>query len=408
MTYSGRTDTTSRRKMTAEELETWRNDLLSLDIPGHLASSNRKLNHLPTFGMHLYVRQDFVRDLKQWRALRHHKKFVSSVFINGKESNRSVRSFVQALSTYELERFETRNKKKNFSQNAHSENCQPIILNTFKFCLPPQMTQPEQFRDFAIYMANHIAVSDGQVLPFFYMVASSTVNDAYDGDGATHEIHYLWLCTTERFWYPKGKKVAKTYNRDYYYVPATGKTSTTDVDGAILKHKKGEIFGYEIIHFSLKTRVFSFPGKKAWQGFLKKVRGTMLTYFKEHHYGNEVFMMPRLQFDNYRSRSRKHMACRTVNLFMAHMEHEVSMMTAGFYALNIADQMHQFFAIFTEARRRLIECMQQGSYRKYGRSWKVEFNAAIPLDMLGNNLDEVGDVFIQSIKDQLAPLFANA
>jgi len=397
-----------RKALTPEQLEAWRKDVLSLDIPSCLTSAARKLNKLPTQGMHLFVRQDCVRSKAQWHTLRRHKQLVSHVFLDGKESNRSVRTFIHTLSAYELERFETRNKKKNFNQNAHQEECHPIILNTFKFCLPQQMTDPAQFKAFAVAIAQKILTTDDGILPFFYMVSTSAKQDVSNSEQQTCDIRYLWLCTTERFWYPGGHEIEKTYNRDYYWNPETGKTTSVPVEGAVLKHKKGDVYGKETVNFSLKTRALSFAGKGAWNAFFKRLRGAMIAYFKEHGFGRTVFMLPRLAYDYYRSDSRKHKACRTVNLFMAHMEKEAETHAEGFYALNIEDQLHKFFSIFRDCRTRMIETIQRGSYRQAGRSWKLEFNALIANETLQTNLDLVGEQFIQSIKDGLAPLFEAA
>ena len=396
-----------RTTLTPEQLAAWRQNVLALDIPSLLSAYTRKLDKLPAHGLHLYVRQDYVRSVQQWRSLRRHTQLVSHVFLNGEESNRSVRTFMHALTAYELERFATRNKKKNFNPNAHTDQCQPIILNTFKFCLPQQMTDPSQYRAFAVAMAQRILATDDGILPFFYMISTAKqhLSESVPQAGDTR---YLWLCTTERFWYPDGQQVNKTYNRDYYWIPQTGKTSAVPVEGAVLKHKKGDVFGTETVNFSLKTRKFSFAGKGAWNRFFKKIRGAMLTYFKEHGFGRTVFMLPRLAYDQYRANSRKHKACRTVNVFMAHMESEIDTYAEGFYVLNIEDQMYKFYSPFKNCRRDMIETMQRGSYRQHGRSWQLDFNALISNEALKNNLDVVGERFIKSIKNVLAPLFENA
>lgn len=366
--------THSSHPMSSEEFSSWREKMLSLDIPKTVSRITDKLDKLPAEGLHLFFENGTIKNSRDWYRARKEVKWISPVYLDCVCSDIDVSDWYKKLARYEKGKIGKQGKN-------------TIIFNTFKIMLPSEFEiSQNSLSKFAAFIMKRVGYikETSEVLPYFYAFSK------------TGHSRYLWIFTSERFYFPESKEVEFRYSHDIYKNESF-QICARNAEGARLFARAGTVYRKESVFFSDKTRQFSFAGRKAIQGFLHTFKAAMLEFFKSHHLtGSRTLMLPRLNYRKYRRHSRKYNVLFLLNAYFIELEKSGSYLLDGMYALDLTKELNSVYGAFKKARRGLASSMK-GTYQEYGKPWHYEFNALMDSELMCYIMDINAVTYLNSM-----------
>lgn len=280
-------------------------------------------------GYHLYVRKDCIHSVSDYHTLMDETEPFGNLYLDNAESDIDVEDYMMELI-------------------AHEATCKSTrLLETVKVCIPEDFSEQHYTRLASAIASSCFTGSDG-VIPYFLRV------------GAVKETRYLYICFSERYYYPEGKTVKILYKSDFYRNPVNGQRCKKDDPNGVLVLKKGDVRKEEVIHFSLKERMFRI-NDGMFYALMKQIRTVLIDLFRSIIPLMRTALVGRLNYDDL-SFADKH-KCIEINKMFIRVEKEIT------------DVLNAYsYADFTDCLKKLKTSIKQWRLWLLRTDGKVQIN----------------------------------
>lgn len=324
----------------------------------------------PVIGRHIFRKYEIITDPVTVKGIRSKGKMLIPITSAGEIVKVPLKRYLDELINYE----ESVQKNTKYSYR---------YLHSLETVLDRSCTD-EQAKGLAIAIADTYGLEEGT---YFARL--------YEHSGC----RYICVYMSDRVYYKDPIEFTTYYPTDWCVDAKTRKRVKDGTPGSIVLHKKGDVRSVDHRHFSNKTGQFKMgPGELRAMSY--KVMNTIKTYYDDHKIGEESYLLPRLDYTNFRGNNRNHI--KNIDTMYQIMEDVLNSATKNLEAQYLDGFKESFRQIVYTLRDNVDQdsCVIRKNVRiGHNRTFKVSLNYSNKFSSLVYNMEVYVDNFMSRVKD---------
>lgn len=339
--------------------------------------------NIPATGMHLFSRLEDITSRRSLNAWMKSSEALGGLYLDGEECGYDVSTYLDELFKFERVGVCTRNK------SVHT-----LFLSVLRIMMPIDL--PDRlYVPFGLRVASRILVGSNGVVPFFFRKLKRG------------QCTYLLIFFSERYFYPEGRLVEVKASSDFYRNPMNGRRCSSDVEGAVLAIKKGDVVRTTTTKFSAKERITRVDIKKK-KMMSSRLKWIMKQFFSEHLAPqSDDALFARLSYDEAAPMLAS--KCISYNKFLQRMEASCTQLLDHVKGSGLSDEVETIHSFIEDWRTKALT--SEGIVRiknhsfKYSISFKSKFDTFNDaLDMMFYGFERAFDRLVKSIFPPIAEI----